>query len=146
MFNSYSSMWNMYFCNPNESKGSILQIQHFIFISFRQTKISFCTRCIGTILVPLKWRVLGLNVEIAISRLANSRNEDFKVFWSFCHCLEQVLLTERKYITNKHDVFKHPFFKHNQKQNWPVHTYCKLQWCSFLNICLSIIISWHIPF
>ena len=33
-----------------------------------------------------------LSVKIAISRLTNPKNEDFKVFGSLCHCLEQGLV------------------------------------------------------
>ena len=33
-----------------------------------------------------------LSEEIAISRLANPRNEDCKLFWSLCNCLKQGLV------------------------------------------------------
>ena len=81
-----------------------------------------------------------LSEEIAISRLANPRNEDCKLFWSLCNCLKQGLVNWETKCLNI------LFLKNNQKQNWLEYTSCKLQWRSLLNISLSIIISWNIPF
>ena len=87
-----------------------------------------------------------LNVQIAIRKLANPRNENLKVFGIFikraflllpwtrpCRLREDLLATIKKCLNML-------FLKIIKKQNWLVDTYCKLQWCSFLNINLPIII------